>query len=151
MATGYFVQTPADRDRALDVVGTKVTVLATPPGTTHYGITVQRGSEGHGPPPHFHEWDEAFFVLSGEVVFTCEGDRHVCGAGTLVHVPARTVHAFNYGPGGGEMLEFTGPGTQAAAMFAAVDALSAGGAEPAVPDILRALRDNGVSVPGAPA
>jgi hypothetical protein len=39
----------------------------------------------------------------------------------LVFIPAGTVHAFSFGPGGGEMLEFTGAGSNAVRMFTALD------------------------------
>jgi len=43
----------------------------------------------------------------------------VCVPGTLVHVPASTVHGFRYGTGG-EMLELTGLGSFATQMFTAI-------------------------------
>ena len=45
-----FVVTPADYDPALNVLGTKVTVLASSPATQSYEITLQQGDEGMGPP-----------------------------------------------------------------------------------------------------
>ena len=47
-----FVVTPADYDPALNVLGTKVTVLASNAATQSYEITLQQGDEGTGP-PHF--------------------------------------------------------------------------------------------------
>jgi quercetin dioxygenase-like cupin family protein len=44
-----------------------VTVLASNAATQSYGITLQQGEEGPGPPPHSHDWDEAFYVLKGEI------------------------------------------------------------------------------------
>jgi len=96
----YFVLTPDRRARALNVVGTQVTVLAANAATKSYGITLQQGDEGTGPPPHSHDWDEAFYVLRGEIHFVCDGEAHVCQPGTLVHIPRGTVHAFQYGKGG---------------------------------------------------
>lgn len=60
-------------------------------------------------------------MTSGQVRFTCDGRTTTCLAGTLVHVPAGTVHAFHFGPGGGEMLEVTGGGSRAIEMFSALD------------------------------
>ncbi len=45
----------------------------------------------------------------------------MCVVGTFVYVPAGTVHAFSYGPGGGEMLEVTGMESKAIQMFTALD------------------------------
>ena len=84
-------------------------------------ITVQTGDEGTGPPPHSHDWDESFYVTKGHVEFTCTSETVMCAAGTLVDVPAGTVHAFSYGLGGGEMLEITGRRRNAVSMFAALD------------------------------
>ena len=112
-----FVVTPEAYDRPLNVVGTKVTVLASNEATGGYGITYQQGDEGTGPPPHSHDWDEAFFVLSGSVNFQCGEEQYECDAGTLVHVPRNTTHGFNYGDGGGSMLEITSRDSKSAEMF----------------------------------
>src|SRR5690242_21955795 len=109
-----FVLPPEQRERALNVLGTQVTVLASNTATQGYGITVQQGEEGTGPPPHRHDWDEAFYVLKGEIRFLCDGNVYDCAVGTLVHVPGGTVHGFTYGSGGGQMLEITGAGALAA-------------------------------------
>jgi len=108
MKTQPFVVTPKDYDPALHVLGTKVTVLASNAATQSYEITLQQGDEGTGPPLHSHNWDESFYVLKGKVEFSCAGKTVMCTPGTLVHVPAGTVHGFRYGAGGGEMLELTG-------------------------------------------
>ena len=110
MSRKSLVVKPNDRETALDVIGTKVTVLASTADTQDQQITLQSGSEGTGPPPHSHDWEESFYVTMGQVRFTCGAETTICPAGTLVHVPAGTVHAFSYGPGGGEMLEITGGG-----------------------------------------
>jgi quercetin dioxygenase-like cupin family protein len=112
---------PEDRRDALTVVGTSVTVLADSAETGGMSITVQHGDEGTGPPPHCHPWDEAFYVLDGIVEFSVGATSAALHAGSMVHVPAGTTHAFSYGPGGGRMLEMTGEGSKAAAMFGAFD------------------------------
>lgn len=140
-----FVVTPNDYNSPLNVLGTKVTVLASNAATQSYEITLQQGDEGTGPPPHSHDWDESFFLLKGTVVFICDGKSTICAQGTLVHVPAGTVHGFNYGAGGGEMLEFTGQGGFATQMFTAVnDEISPG--PPDIPKVLEILKNNGVTV-----
>ena len=45
----------------------------------------------------------------------------MCMPGTLVHVPAATMHGFRYGVGGGEMLELTGQGGFATQMFTVIN------------------------------
>lgn len=145
MKLPFFVRAPEQHPRALNVVGTKVTVLASPADTDGYGITLQWGDEGMGPPPHRHDWDEAFYVLDGEVEFVCEGQTFVCAPGTLVHVPKGTLHGFHYRAGGGRMLEFTGTGTRSAEMFTEVDREIPVG-PPDVPRLLAVLARNGVQV-----
>jgi quercetin dioxygenase-like cupin family protein len=97
----------ASRPRALNVVGEHLTVLASGAQTGSYEIFHQAGPEGSGPPPHNHPWDEAFYVIRGEIAFG-HGDRElVARPGTLVHLPAGTTHWFRFGPGGGEMISMT--------------------------------------------
>ena len=145
MKVQHFVLTPEQHGPALNVLGTQVTVLASNATTQSYGITLQQGDEGTGPPPHSHDWDEAFYVLKGKVEFTCEGEVVMCMPGTLVHVPRGTVHGFRYGIGGGQMLEITGQGALAAQMFAAIDNEIPVG-PPDIPKILEVLKRNGVTV-----
>lgn len=121
MTSKQRVVKPDDRTAPLSVVGTSVTVLLSDAESKGQQITLQSGDEGTGPPPHSHPWDEAFYVTKGCVQFTCGGQTTLCMAGTLVHVPGGTVHAFSYGRGGGEMLEITGAGSKAIHMFSALD------------------------------
>lgn len=122
MRTKPFVVCPTERGRALNVVGCGITVLASNEQTGSYEITFQAGPEGAGPPLHSHPWDEAFFVVQGQVQFVLDGKALNAVSGTLVHIPADTTHGFQFGPGGGQMLEMTGSGGAATKMFRALDA-----------------------------
>jgi len=146
MSKTYFVQTPEQRPEALDVLGTRVTVLASSTDTGCYGITFQEGDEGTGPPPHSHDWDEAFYVISGQVNFQCADEHYTCLAGTMVHIPRNTVHGFNYGKGGGTMMEVTSREGTAAELFTAIDANVNETTGPAT--IAGVAQDNGVTVAG---
>lgn len=80
----------------LPIVGETIRVLA---DATHTGgpeFFEQFGPEGSGPPLHTHPWDEAFFIVEGKVDFVVGDETVVLGPGSLVHVPARTLHAFRY-------------------------------------------------------
>jgi quercetin dioxygenase-like cupin family protein len=145
MKSKPFVVAPEDYGRALNVVGTKITVLASNTVTNGYEVTLQQGDEGTGPPPHSHGWDEAFFVIEGEVEFTFEGKTTRAAPGTLVHLPAGTVHSFRYGPGGGKILEMTGQGGTATQMFTSIDREIPPG-PPDMPKIVEVLQDNGVTL-----
>ncbi|MGE3978649.1 MAG: hypothetical protein AB7F94_13810 [Nitrospira sp.] len=73
MSVQHFVLRPDQHEPTLNGIGTQVTVLASNAATQSYGITLQQGEEGTGPPPHSHDWDEAFYVLKGEFTFYATG------------------------------------------------------------------------------
>jgi quercetin dioxygenase-like cupin family protein len=102
-----FVITPDSASRPLNVVGEKITVLASGAQTGGYEIFLQAGLEGSGPPPHNHPWDESFYVVKGEIAFGIGDCEMVALPGTLVHLPAGTTHWFRFGKGGGEMISMT--------------------------------------------
>ena len=145
MSAQPFVVTTKDYDTALNVLGIRVTVLASNEATRGYEITRQRGNKGMGPPPHSHDWDESFYVVAGEVEFTCFGATTVCSPGTLVHIPAGTVHSFRYLADGCDVLEVTGQGGTATQMFTAISKESASGL-PEMPKLLEVLKQYGVTV-----
>lgn len=107
MTVKPFIAAPESYAPALDIVGEHVTVLASGEATEGYEIFLQRGPEGSGPPPHSHPWDESFYVLQGEIEFGMGEESETASPGTLVHLPAGTVHWFRFGGGGGEMLSMT--------------------------------------------
>ena len=102
-----FVVTPRDYPPTLDIVGEHVTVLASGERTEGYEVFLQQGPEGSGPPPHSHPWDESFFVTKGRIDFGIGAEATTALPGTLVHLPAGTVHWFRFGAGGGEMVSMT--------------------------------------------
>ena len=140
-----FVVTPSDYDPELNVLGIRLTVLASNTATQAYEITRQQGEKGMGPPPHSHYWDESFYLVAGEVEFTCSGKTVVCPPGTLVHVPAGTVHSFRYLTDACDVLEFTGQGGNATQMFTAVSRKVPPG-PPEIPKLLEVLKQNGVTL-----
>jgi quercetin dioxygenase-like cupin family protein len=107
MAVKPFVVTPEKYAPTLNIVGEHVTVLASGEATESYEVFLQRGPEGSGPPPHSHPWDESFFVFKGQIDFGIGSESMTALPGTLVHLPAGTVHWFRFGAGGGEMLSMT--------------------------------------------
>jgi quercetin dioxygenase-like cupin family protein len=107
MAAKPFIVTPKDYAPALNIVGEHVTVLASGEATEGYEIFLQRGPEGSGPPPHSHPWDESFFVVRGQIDFGIGAESKTALPGTLVHLPAGTVHWSRFGKDGGEMISMT--------------------------------------------
>src|SRR3954468_17062114 len=88
VALAPFIVTPDQAPAPLKVVGEEITVLAAGAETGSYEIFRQAGPEGSGPPPHSHPWDEAFYVIDGQVAFGVDAeDELVAVTGTLVHVP----------------------------------------------------------------
>ena len=143
MGSQAFVLKPAQQARPLNVVGMQIRVLAANAQTQGYGITLQEGAEGAGPPPHSHGWDEAFYVLRGMVDVHCGAVTTTCETGTLIHVPKGTLHSFTFGRGGGAMLEITGEGASAAPFFEAIDEQIPAG-PPDIPKLLALAEQDGV-------
>ena len=140
-----FVIAPKAYSRALNVVGEKITVLASNDSTQGYEIFLQQGDEGTGPPPHSHDWDESFYVVTGSVEISY-GDKTVTAApGTLVHLPAGTIHSFRFGVGGGEMISVTGQSGHATRLFTTIDQEIPAG-PPDIPKLIAVAERCGVTV-----
>jgi quercetin dioxygenase-like cupin family protein len=138
------IVTPEDHSSSLKVVGEEITVLASGAETGSYEIFLQAGPESVGPPPHSHPWDEAFYVLEGTVEFGIAESVQTAGPGTLVQLPAGTVHWFRLGAGGARMLSITS-NEAAAAMFADIDRTIAPG-DPDIGELVAVITSHGVSV-----
>jgi quercetin dioxygenase-like cupin family protein len=141
------------RDHApapLRMVGEEVTVLASGEQTGSYEIFRQSGPEGSGPPPHSHPWDEAFYVIDGQVHFGVGDDQDLTAEpGTLVHIPGGTTHWFRFGPGGGGMISITSR-AGASAFFTQVDA-EVSPTNPDLPTLIGIATAHGLSVPAPSA
>ena len=98
-----------------------------------------------GPPPHSPPWDDCFFITKGTGEFTWDGQHQTCEAGTFVYVPGGTIHGFNYGPGGGEMLEITSQQSRAVDMFTALDQQIPAG-PPDVAKVVQVAGDHGATI-----
>lgn len=138
-----FVVTDANSPRPLNVVGEKITVLASGDQTGAYEVFLQEGPPGSGPPPHSHPWDETFYVMKGDVQFSIGDEPQFARPGTLVHLPAGTVHWFRCGTEGALMLSVTS-GKGASDVFAALDREIPPG-PPDVPKIIEVISANGVT------
>ena len=66
------------------------------PGSDGFSVIEYEGSPGvPGPPPHLHRaFDEAWFVLEGEVRFRSPRPSTVLGRGAYAFVPRGTPHTF---------------------------------------------------------
>ena len=64
-----------------------------------------------GPAMHRHPFDEAFYVLEGEYVFSVDGRTIAASEGSFLYVPAGIAHTFRHaGEGAGRMLTICHPG-----------------------------------------
>ncbi|MGO4326152.1 cupin domain-containing protein [Cupriavidus sp. 2TAF22] len=142
-----FAVTPDTYARPLDVVGEKITVLASNTATQGYEVFLQQGDEGAGPPPHSHAWDESFYILKGKIEIRYGDNTITATPGTFVHVPAGTIHSFRFGPGGAEMISMTSHTGNAAQLFAAIDKDIPAGA-PDIPALIAIAGKCGVTVAG---
>ena len=79
----------------LHVLGTEVRFLCEGQSTNNAWslMEVTLPQEG-GPPPHTHAWDEAYFVLEGNVRFTVGDQVFTAAAGDFVYTPGGVAHGF---------------------------------------------------------
>ena len=140
-----FAVTPNTYPRALNVAGEKVTVLASNTSTQGYEIFLQQGDEGTGPPPHSHDWDESFYIVKGTMEISYGGETITGTPGTLVHLPAGTIHSFRFGAGGGEMISVTGQNGHASRLFTTIDQEVPVG-PPDIPKLVAVAEKCGVTV-----
>lgn len=65
-----------------------------------------------GPPPHDHPWDEAYYIIEGDVWFLVGDKEQVFSTGDFIYAPGGMVHSFR---GAGErparVLVFDAPAT----------------------------------------
>ncbi len=80
----------------LHVLGTEVRFLCEGQSTKNAWslMEVTLPKEG-GPPPHTHAWDEAYFVLEGDVRFTVGDQVFTASAGDFLYTPGGVAHGFS--------------------------------------------------------
>jgi mannose-6-phosphate isomerase-like protein (cupin superfamily) len=83
-------------DRApLNVLGMPMTMLCESHETGgNWSLFEEDVPLGMGPPPHRHDWDEAYYILDGEVDFQIDGEAVRSGRGDFNYLPRGTVHSF---------------------------------------------------------
>lgn len=143
-----FAVSPEVAPAPLKVIGESVTVLAGGERTGSYEIFIQSGPEGLGPPPHHHPWDEAYFVLAGNLEVSAGGRTLVLPPGGFVHVPAGCVHAYKARGGPVRFLSITSR-AGAAHFFGEMDR-DAPAFPPDIPAVLAVAARNQVTVAGGP-
>lgn len=87
------------------------TVLATSEQTGGvYSLLEQLCAKDAGPAPHWHEQDEAFYVLDGQITFMAGDKTFEASAGAFVFIPRGTVHSFRVDSESARLLNFYLPG-----------------------------------------
>ena len=73
-----------------DTIGPQVLLRSEPAGIVEISVP----PAWDGPPLHHHDFDEAFYVLEGELTFQLGEELRTAGAGTLTWAPRGSVHTF---------------------------------------------------------
>ncbi len=95
LATLPIIQTESEGEW-LDVLGMKIKFLCTGEDSQgRYSSMLNTIPKGVGAPPHKHPWDEAFYVLKGEVEIIVGDKRYHLYPGDYARVPAGFTHGFS--------------------------------------------------------
>jgi quercetin dioxygenase-like cupin family protein len=80
---------------ALNVLGMPLTMLCEAGETGGaWSLFEEEVPLGMGPPPHRHDWDEAYYILEGDIDFHIDGETVRSAKGDFNHLPRGTVHGF---------------------------------------------------------
>ena len=79
----------------LNILGMPMTMLCEAAETGgSWSLFEEEVPLGMGPPPHRHDWDEAYYVLEGETDFEVDGRPVKSAKGDFNYLPRNTVHGF---------------------------------------------------------
>lgn len=105
----------------LQVLDDRVRVLADAVRTgAQYELFEVSGAQGSGPPPHCHPWDEAYYLLEGELDVVIAGETRRARPGDYVFAPGNGIHSFRIVGGPARFLVVT-TGAGAGEFFRAMD------------------------------
>ena len=89
------VTVKAGEGNALNVLGMPLRILCDAEVTKgHWSLMEEEIPVGLGPPPHRHDWDEAYYVIEGALDFEIDGKPVRVESGDFTYIPRNTVHAF---------------------------------------------------------
>ena len=92
-------------------VGILWVVLATGEQTGGaYSLMWELCPKDSGPGPHYHDQDEQFYVIDGEITFLAGSKEFKAGPGSFILIPRGTVHAFRIDTEDGDPFELVHPG-----------------------------------------
>ncbi|MEP6982691.1 MAG: cupin domain-containing protein [Sphingomicrobium sp.] len=85
----------AGQRQALNILGMPLTMLCEARETGGaWSLFEEEVPLGMGPPPHRHDWDEAYYILDGDIDFTIDGAPVRSSTGDFNYLPRGTVHGF---------------------------------------------------------
>jgi len=85
----------AGERKPLSVLGMPLTMLCEASETGgNWSLFEEEVPLGMGPPPHRHDWDEAYYILEGKVDFTIDGQTVSSTRGDFNYLPGGTIHGF---------------------------------------------------------
>jgi quercetin dioxygenase-like cupin family protein len=74
-----------------------------------YSLMEELCPKDSGPPPHFHDQDEAFYIIEGEIAFAA-GEQIIRGrAGSFIAIPRGVVHSFRVESDAARVLNWYAP------------------------------------------
>jgi len=85
----------AGERKPLNVLGMPLTLLCEASETNgDWSLFEEEVPLGMGPPAHRHDWDEAYYILDGQVNFTIDEAAVTSSRGDFNYLPRGTVHGF---------------------------------------------------------
>ena len=79
----------------LNVLGMPLTMLCEATETNgNWSLFEEQVPRGMGPPPHRHDWDEAYYILEGQISFVIDGESVTSRSGDFNYLPRGTIHGF---------------------------------------------------------
>ena len=80
---------------SMSVLGAGVRFLLPAEKTDHsFSLMEVELPKDQGPPPHDHPWDEAYYVLDGNVWFLVGDKEQVFSTGDFIYAPGGAIHSF---------------------------------------------------------
>lgn len=82
--------------RNIAMVGDTYTILLSGKDTAgRFAVIDMLIPANSGPPPHRHDFEEAFHVLDGRLDVTVRGETSIVRTGEIANVPANALHVFH--------------------------------------------------------
>ncbi|GCE25875.1 cupin [Dictyobacter alpinus] len=75
----------------------------------HFSLMEEWCPKDSGPPPHYHDQDEAFYLIDGTITFLTNGQTMQASTGAFVFIPGGTVHSFRVDSDTAHILNFYTP------------------------------------------